>query len=1105
MADPRGVQFRGMDIARPINRIRAGFTAFAMNVRALLRGSFGMRSVLTDAILTLSGAVVTIARLNDSTPNGPISGYSLIAVDNLGKLWCNNTQIAIGLSGNPVSMVPFRPNASVQPWMYIADSAPDGQVTITTKFALNGAATTFACSGMLKVRSDGLVYKTGIKEPQLAPVVSTPGTTSAGSASLAATTFPWTNVGGANSTYNYGHTSAGDGTSPVIIALPAGSQTLTLTVTGTATINGAVQAPGNAGPATATFPGVFTGAGPTIVVGAFTNGSGVVLTGSSPVPVLANVGAGIALQIPAGASNFQIGVNSSANTFSANSGSFALSWTLVTSAIATKPSTLGNVTAYVWGDSPHSGPVGVYIWKNPNDSGTGNPRTIGDASVTATNNSWVFDSTPEDGTVPVQWNTLNSVGTVVGSIALFSPALESQGYQDFNAAIVGSIFIPTAGTYAFTFKNKDQIMVGVGGGATVVGGYVMGSAQQSTSVVNALPLVYVSTPSGGGGAVTQSVNITFPGTGAYQFEIDWDYWFHSGRSMVMTCNGASIPPLPVGVRTNVAYACKYRSSPTGAKSNPGPASNAQITPVLNNTVACPYSLDPQVDKVDYYRQDKGLTNFTYVATGPNTNPPTPIVDSLSDLDAAGNPTMDYDDFEPVPSIDLPQAGTCNVSGGIITWLSGGAVGGTAVGFNVRWLAGTIIQIGYPTQIAYSLIARPTSTTTMTIPGVPDGTTLTYNIAEPILAAQPVPYMFGPTDNVNFAYYCGDSNRSGTFYWSKGSNLDSAPQTNQQDITDPGEALVNGAMSGGLGAIGSIHRFWIILPNFFNAKATATGTSGSTWTLQLTNIGRGLYMPRCITVQGGGLIFFRVNDGIHVSKSGAGSRSITDDELYPLFPHEGKAPTPIVRAGITIYPPDDTLPQRQQMAAVGQYVYYDYQGTDGTRYTLVYDTLEQGWIWDASIPRTTCHASDGGQSVQGILAGCVDATVRRMLSSGTETPMATVLTAAIGGVGYQHASGFTIEYASAQTLTLLPIVADQGNGSYAPATWTLPATGGQITKYRGWFTPNKWKLLQFQLFFADATAQVFIEGFEVDCKDWGADTEYRKVSPFGDDGGFGGQA
>ena len=111
-----------------------------------------------------------------------------------------------------------------------------------------------------------------------------------------------------------------------------------------------------------------------------------------------------------------------------------------------------------------------------------------------------------------------------------------------------------------------------------------------------------------------------------------------------------------------------------------------------------------------------------------------------------------------------------------------------------------------------------------------------------------------------------------YYWCSGSNLDSAPDTNQMDVTDPGEPLVNGAMSSGRGVLFSIKRAWVVMPNFFNALATATGTQGSTWSLQATSINRGLFIPRCLAVEGGGNIFFRVDDGIHISPGGLESQS-----------------------------------------------------------------------------------------------------------------------------------------------------------------------------------------------------------------------------------------
>lgn len=1103
------INLRGISLTVPINRLAAGFVAVCQNIRAYGKGFFQARNFISNAILSIIGGNInTIRRLNDSTPQGPPAGYTYIISDDEGNLFCGSSgtlsPIAIGMTPNQKSMIPFRPNASVQPWMYVFDSSPDSSVTISTRYALSDSSVTFNCSGMVKVRSDGLIYKMGIKEPQVAPTVSTSGSTTSGIDALPATTIPWTNVGGANPTYNYGHTSGGDGTAPVLISTPAGSQTLQLVVTGTATVNRASHSPGDTGATGATFPANFTGVGPTIVLGAFTDGSGNVLTGTSPVPLLANVGAGVTLQVPSGAVNFQIGIDSANNTFSANSGSFSVAWTLVTSAIATKVSTLGDITTYYWGDSPHSGPVATYIWKNPNDTGSGIAKSIGTAVGNVTNNSWQFDSSPEDGTVPFLWDTLDSSGTVTGSIPVFSPKLESEGFQDFNMCVVGSLFIPAAGTYTFTFKFKDQILVGFGAGtASNVTGFHNNTAHngQTETVVSALPLVFIGGIDGAGGNHTGTVDMSFESSQSVQVEIDYDYWEHTGRVLKMTCDGVVIPPLSNAVRINVVYWGVYRGSQTGAMSNPSPASTPQVTPVLDNTVSLPFSPDPQVDKCDFYRQDNVLANPTYVATGPNTNPPTPIVDSLSDAGAANNPTLQFDNFEPFPSIDTPKKGIVNVSGGNITWVSGDK-------FNIRWLPGTVIEIGSPTQLAYSLYTRPVSTTAMYLPGVIDGTGLVYNIAEPILAAQPLAFAFGPTDNVNYAYAVQDPLRPGTYYWSKGNNLDSAPDTNQADLTDPGEPLVNGAMTAGVGLLASIKRAWIIEPNYYNALATATGTVGSIFSSQSTEIPRGLYIARAIAVEGGGKVFMRVQDGIIVSIAGGPSKSITDETLYPLFPHENSTPHPVVRNGVTIQPPNDSLPELQQFNIESQWMYWDYQGLDGLSHTLVFDIEAMAWLFDLYNEldsRTLTHASNAGLGVQGVLLGSGSSLHQFTSIVGSAlnptAPQLNLVTGALGGVGFRHFRELTFEYSSTAICTVSFAPADSGNGSYGPLAITLPSTGGTLTKFFTTVSPNKWKLLQMQFTGGiNSGLIVNLDGLIMNVKDWGFGGGYQPVQPFGKDVG-----
>jgi len=603
--EPNGKRFLihgGMDIFRAPDLIREGFWPYLQNIRQRIMGRITGRPTTGAALYTYPSAPNAIVRLNDTTQNGPAVGFVRIIATDSGALYVNGTEVDSGMTGQPPSICINQPDQSVQPWAYIADSSMATVIVSDSQ----------QCTGMIKLRSDMLTRKTGIMEPQYPVQVSINVDSSSLWLSLPANTPPWTNIGGVNADYDYTGTDT-QPPYPATIATPVGGATVQLWVTGTATVNGAVHAPGDAGPSTAGYPGDFI-VSPLIVVFAFTDANGNIIaqaTGIGAPPVVGNVGASATLTVPYGAAQLQIGIDGQGGTFgnpALFSGSYLVEALVSTSAITKVSSIVGLINAAIWGDSPHSGPVSEYIWKNPNDGGTGTSRTTGTAQAASSNNSLIFDSTPEDGTVPVQWSTLNSSGSTIGSVPLFDPALESDGYQDFNACITGSLWVPQGGTYSIQIQNKDQIMFGIGGGATSTGGLVYGSAGQAITVVDGLPLLFVSTPNGEGGAVTNTISVTFPAAGIYPFEIDWDYWYHSGRSLIVEmaptpgAGVATIPPLPQGVRTNVQYWAKPRATETGAQGNPGPASTIQQTPVLANLITSPYQTDPQVTVMDYYRQ-----------------------------------------------------------------------------------------------------------------------------------------------------------------------------------------------------------------------------------------------------------------------------------------------------------------------------------------------------------------------------------------------------------------------------------------------------------------------------------------------------------------------
>ena len=347
------LNFKGIDLWNPVNRIPAGRASVAQNIRSYVGGGVTFRNLLTDAILTLGAAVHSLSRLNDATPNGPPSGFAYVAGAG-NQLYLNATSVATGFSGNPLSIIPFRPNQSVQVWDYIGDSAAQGSVILSTVYLVTtgphaGMTVNFTSNGMCKVRSNGLVYKSGIKEPQLAPVVSTQKSVVpfGGIGSLLATTIPWTNYNTANSDFDYGETDGFpntgptppvDGTAPFVInVLNATSVTITaLSNTGTVVVNGTTNptldatSTSRVGAGAPGYPGQFiqtigTGGHPTTasyVVGAFMDASGnVIAAGVAPlfIPNIVDVGVAFAtatpIPVPYGAVTFQVGLNSIGNKF----------------------------------------------------------------------------------------------------------------------------------------------------------------------------------------------------------------------------------------------------------------------------------------------------------------------------------------------------------------------------------------------------------------------------------------------------------------------------------------------------------------------------------------------------------------------------------------------------------------------------------------------------------------------------------------------------------------------------------------------------------------------------------------------------------------------
>lgn len=421
------------------------------------------------------------------------------------------------------------------------------------------------------------------------------------------------------------------------------------------------------------------------------------------------------------------------------------------------------------------------------------------------------------------------------------------------------------------------------------------------------------------------------------------------------------------------YRVQYRSSTTGARSPFSPPTRTGVVPRRNPVeVDYPFSTTAECDKADIYRFGGTLLQWTYVGTGTN-NPAGgtgTYIDVQSDtaLDASqlGNP----DWYQPWPIEDQPKTGTTGI-------VAGSSIQDSGTNFNTAWAQGTLILInGYA-----ATIYRVISTSLLeTYENLGSQTAVSWEVPNPILIGQPLPCMWGPFEN--FFMACGDPKNPGRLYFSRGNDPDSTQEEYWLDITSPSEALINGFMYNGTCFVDTSERRFRIYPTFgqFNLIDPTIPGPGLFRAIEVPN-GKGTFM-RWGLIQSatpGPLIWNIGKDGIYQSDGGA-SQNITNDDHYPLFPHEGST-------GIAIngYNPPNLIQAQatnHRLAYYDSSLYYDYIDTLGNRCTLIRkmpaptdkQATPTGWWFDSYTPGAVMHYGEEGLNVHNLLIGNADGTI-----------------------------------------------------------------------------------------------------------------------------------
>lgn len=411
---------------------------------------------------------------------------------------------------------------------------------------------------------------------------------------------------------------------------------------------------------------------------------------------------------------------------------------------------------------------------------------------------------------------------------------------------------------------------------------------------------------------------------------------------------------------------RYRSSITGATSNPAPANRASVIPRRQSVflTAVP-STDPQVDLIDWFRLGGTLSEYTYAGSGDNTT--TPFEDNRMDSQIDGGETIRYDLFQPWPLQDLARTGTCNVAGTAISWVSGDT-------FDTRWAPGSIIVVN---GFATTLYASPNSSTLLqVVDNVGSGSAVTFSLPGPTILSQPLGRVWG--DFQGFYFACGDTINPGTLYWSNGNNIEAVNDANALLVTSPSEPLMGGGIYNTFAFVFSSDELYQILLQPGDSPVRVIQTP----------CGRGLWTPWAFAIGPEG-IFFLAADGIFATAGGSPAKSLTAQDIRPIFPKDG-LPGESVNG---IPAPDMTQTDRLRLSYIAGMLYFDYLDLNGDPQTLILDTLTGAWQLDHSdLTGLTTRLEEPGDAVYDQIVGGADGLVYQYdltvtQDAGTDIPWA----------------------------------------------------------------------------------------------------------------------
>lgn len=502
---------------------------------------------------------------------------------------------------------------------------------------------------------------------------------------------------------------------------------------------------------------------------------------------------------------------------------------------------------------------------------------------------------------------------------------------------------------------------GTGGSAEQLG---LGRNQWSLLTFRLSDLQRVGTDKSRDLSTVAGIRISISTTSGGTVSVDLDsWWVGGGYGPDVAGVGYSITSTTPG--NPYYYRFCYRSSLTGAASNFSPPSlipafpHRQIVQLNVDTDAIP----AEVDKIDIQRFGGGLLEWHYVATIDVPGSGSYLYnDSSGDGDIVDNPIDGNTRFQPWPVRDVSRTGTTAVNG-----VSGIAVRDAAANFNLLWAPGTTIKVGG----VWTFIYRVVSTSLLLVSdSLGTMSAVTWEIPEPLILGQPLPVLVGPVQG--FFGACGDSRNPGRWYYSNGNDPDSTREDHYIEVTPPSEPLVNGIPNGSGWIVFSAERAFAIEPQFTLAS------SGANLFVARELKGWPGLACRWALCEGQDAFYWRSKDGIYASGGGR-PESITDDDLGSWFPVEGTQGSAVNG----IFAPGSVAanPTKFQLSFADSELYSDYIDSVGVQQTMVYNPAAKGWrpyiYGSMGAYNILCHRAEEGENVHGILVAGANGRLYRV--------------------------------------------------------------------------------------------------------------------------------